>query len=174
MKPDLLKLTYQLKRQHLREIKEMCSENLFRANRAVSVFFWVLVFVPIVAAIGAAGSNGPYATNAGLFLIGFLFAAFAFLTLQWRLGAIVAKNWLRLETRNGPIRASFSEQCARFETNNTVFEYTWPAIDSIRKTNSGTGVVCGAFAYVVPDSALPEDLPPDDFREILLGWKGEK
>lgn len=174
MKSDTLTFTYQLERQHLRDITEMCSGNLIRPHRAVSILFWVLIFVPVVVAISTASSEGPYSVNAGLFLFGFLFATLIVLMFQWSRSMSVWKSWLKLELRNGPIQALFSKQSARFPTTTTSPEYAWPAIIPIRKVKSGTGLDCGVFAYAVPDKALPEGLPPGGFREILLQWKGER
>lgn len=164
-------LGYNVERRHLREIRKLCKERLFRRSRFVGTLFWVIFFLPLIPALIAVAEVGPAATNAAPFLIGFFYVFILILVAQVLNTAAVNRNWFKLETRCGLNQVSFSEGSIRFETASTRFEYRRAAVDSIEETDSGTGIVCGSFAYVVPDTALTDGIQPAEFRKMLLHWK---
>ena len=132
---------------------------------------WAVIWFAIAVLAGLISHFGfsPTYVIAGLLGAACLVAVFTYLqrTRMARFWDIVGRHWDQagtVEAKIGPDGITLTDHVSRCDL-------AWPAIDAIAKVRGGTVFRSGISMTVVPDTALPKDLTPTEFRERIRTWR---
>jgi hypothetical protein len=128
-------------------------------------FLGALMIFPVIERATGIGLSG-----AG-FLGGVLFTVVGTYIVQRSSVHVLAAAATRSAMRRGAIILTVSQGGIAEQSGIGRIDVVWDAVDEIRALQGATVIRFGAMCFAVPDSALPEDLPPDDFRAQLSAWQ---
>ena len=137
-------------------------------HRAIT---WAVIWLAIAVLAGAFSHFGltPTYVVAGLLGAACLVAVFIYLqrSRMSRFWDIVGSHW----DRAGATEAQIGHEGVTLTDSNSRRELGWAAIDAVARVRGGTVLRSGISMTVIPDTALPEGLAPDAFRDRIRMWR---
>lgn len=138
------------------------------AARAVH---WAVIWGGVLAVallLGAIGLAPAYAA-AGLAGAGVLVLAFAILqrVRMRRFRQVIARHW----DAAGVAEAVFDAGGISLRDRVSRLDLDWAGVEAVRGARGVTVIRSGMRMIFVPDRALPDDLPPREFRARLAAWR---
>ena len=169
---DQIRLSYNL------DIPMMMRGMSFAGARAQSmagggsISRWVISAAVILGIAGldtVLRSQGIELVNAG-FVAGMLMSVLILALVQRQAVSRIARVAVESAQRRGPVRFTAGAGGISEQSGIGRIDVVWDAVQEITGLRDSTIIRFGGMCFVVPDAALPEDLPPDVFRERLQSW----
>ena len=133
------------------------------------LIFWLCVWLALLAGVIIAGALNiapSLAWGGGAAIVG----AYILGLQRFRMGRFyraLATHW----DKTGNMTATFDENGAVFTQTGTRMEFTWHAVDDITRARGATVFRIGMSMIAIPDTSLPQDASPKQFRERLNKWR---
>ncbi|MFN3208227.1 MAG: hypothetical protein ACE369_04360 [Roseovarius sp.] len=141
------------------------------ARHLGSIALWTVIFLVCLYALNLPKIDFPAGLITGLFL-GFVAAVALNMVVCARRNGRLRKAAEAREILRGESVATFDKDGFSFSNQHERFEARWAAVDHIVALDQGTGIRIGIGTMPVPDSALPNEISPEIFRNQLGEWKG--
>lgn len=140
-------------------------ERVWAFGAVALMFSGALVLLPVIERL-----FGVTVSGVG-FLVGIAFAIVAITGMQRSAIRMLAKAATDSAMRRGPVVLTISEGGIAEQSGIGRIDVVWDAVDEITTVRGGSVVRFGAMCFVVPDEALPAELPPAEFRAQLTAWQ---
>lgn len=140
-----------------------------RSSLRFRLVFWMLVWVAVLAGVVAAGAlrlppSVAWAIAAGvvaLWIIGLQRVRMA------RFYRALSAHWDKV----GPMAIEFDDDGLVVTQTGSRMAFSWGVVDAVARARGGTVLRIGMTMIAVPDTALPENLSPGEFRARIANWR---
>ncbi|MBP0483749.1 hypothetical protein [Sagittula salina] len=103
-------------------------------------------------------------------------AAVGVVALQTTLHKAAWLSYRRIAERaaaEGEYRLEITEDRLREETAESLRQVALSQIDRVLRIDGASVLVANGLGFVVPDEALPDDMSPENLKDLLNWWRGE-
>lgn len=141
-----------------------------RIRRKKVIYFALAVLALLALSNGAFYAFGAETWNAG-FLIGIVWVFGAFLLMQRVAIEGLAEAVTETAMKRGNIRLTIGPGGLSEQSGIGRMDIVWDVVEDIESLPGATVIRFGGMCFAVPDTALPDGLSPDQFRDQLISWR---
>lgn len=139
-------------------------------KRKQYIFFALAVVTLVAAGLVFFHGFGIDIWGAG-FIVGIVWAVGAFFLMQRVAIEGLAESVVETAMKRGDIRLTISPGGLSEQSGIGRMDIVWDVVDDIEGLAGATVIRFGGMCMAVPDTALPDGMAPEQFREKLISWR---
>ena len=175
MAPDSLKLSYSVDAKTMAKAMAFAGAQLQkspppRVKRKQYLYFAIAVVILVLTSVILHQGFGIEIWGYG-FIVGMVWAFGAFLMMQRVAIEGLAEAVTDTAMKRGEIRLTVGPGGLSEQSGVGRMDIVWDVVEEIEGIGGSTVIRFGGMCFAVPDTALPEDLSPEQFRDRLISWR---